>query len=165
MIFEFENLLNDIEIINLIEIINNVQEYSKFTDNGLFENKKWIDTNLAKFLFSKIKDKKIQNVIRPNKYIMYGKFNENDLFSIHTDTGLFYDKKNKEASKWTFLVYLNDNFIGGNTVFYDENWNVNQVIIPKKGKGLLFDMSLWHSGERIIQGTKMWIGCEIIGKI
>lgn len=39
MIFEFENLLNDTEINKLIEIISNVKEYSKFTDNGLFENK------------------------------------------------------------------------------------------------------------------------------
>lgn len=35
---------------------------------------------------------------------------------------------------YTFLIYLNDDFIGGNTVFS----NINQTIIPKQGQAVLF---------------------------
>ena len=63
----------------------------------------------------------------------------------------------------TTIIYLNDNFEGGHTIFYDDNWNKTMDIKPEKGKALLFDIDLWHRGDMLISGTKQWIGCEIIG--
>ena len=63
------------------------------------------------------------------------------------------------------MIYLNDDFTGGKTVFYDDCFQKTVEIEPKKGKALLFDIDLWHKGEEIHNGEKFWIGCEIISKM
>ena len=93
---------------------------------------------------------------------MSGTYNPGDLFGLHTDTGLYYNPRESLKSRWTLLIYLNDNFSGGETVFYDTFWKVSKVITPEKGKALLFDIDLWHSGSEVISGTKQF---EIIGKM
>jgi len=30
---------------------------------------------------------------------------------------------------------------------------------------ILFNIDLWHKANPLIEGSKYWIGCEIIGKI
>ena len=50
-----------------------------------------------------------------------------------------------------FLWYLNDDFVGGETVFYPDH-----VITPRKGSILVFP-PFWlfpHSGKRLIEGQK-----------
>ena len=71
--------------------------------------------------------------------------------------------QNKEKSCWTLLIYLNDDYEGGHTIFYDDNWKQIESISPERGKALLFDIDLWHRGDILVSGTKQWIGCEIIG--
>ena len=93
---------------------------------------------------------------------MTGKFTKNDKFGLHTDTGLFYDKDKKEKSLYTLLIYLNDGFEGGETVFYDNNFEETYRVKPEKGKALLFHIDLWHKASEILEGEKYWIGCEII---
>lgn len=97
---------------------------------------------------------------------MAGYYQKEKSFGIHTDTGLYYNIELNQKSRWTLLIYLNDNFDGGETVFYDTNtWNKVCEIKPEIGKALLFDIDLWHSGSPIVDGEKYWIGCEIIGYI
>ena len=59
----------------------------------------------------------------------------------------------KSARRWiAFLVYLNDNFSGGETEFYPHQ----QVIHPKTGRVLVFPC-VWtypHAGLPITTGTK-----------
>jgi len=103
---------------------------------------------------------------RPNTVIMSGKYQVGDSFSLHTDTGLYYNRDTREKTRWTLLIYLNDDFDGGETVFYNDNWRRDEVTIvrPKKGNAILFDIDLWHKGTPVTRGVKYWIGCEIIDK-
>jgi hypothetical protein len=150
---------------DFIDLIKNVKDFSNFTDSGKFTNKKWNDQQLADTFFNKLK--KLTGdprYLKPNKLIMSGTYTPGDSFGLHTDTGLYYNIQENTKSKWTLLIYLNDNFEGGETIFYSETGE-KVIIKPEKGKALLFDIDLWHKGNELISGTKHWIGCEIIGKI
>lgn len=167
MIYELDNFLTLDECNSFIYQIDNSKVKTNFTDSGKFDNKKWVDKQLAEQFYGKLKKYSInqgERILRPNNLIMSGKYNVGDLFSLHTDTGLFYDLDAKEKSLWTLLIYLNDNFKGGETVFYDNYWKVDKIIKPKTGMAILFDIDLWHCGNQVVEGNKYWIGCEIIGK-
>lgn len=167
MIYELDSFLTLNECNSFIYNINNNKVKTNFTDSGKFDNKKWVDKQLAEQFYGKLKRYSInqgERILRPNNLIMSGKYNVGDLFSLHTDTGLFYDLDAKEKSLWTLLIYLNDNFKGGETVFYDNYWKVDKIIKPKTGMAILFDIDLWHCGNQVVEGNKYWIGCEIIGK-
>ncbi len=167
MIYELDNFLTLDECNSFIYQIDNSKVKTNFTDSGKFDNKKWVDKQLAEQFYGKLKKYSINQgdrIVRPNNLIMSGKYNVGDLFSLHTDTGLFYDLDAKEKSLWTLLIYLNDNFKGGETVFYDNHWKVDKIIKPKTGMAILFDIDLWHCGNQVVEGKKYWIGCEIIGK-
>jgi hypothetical protein len=94
--------------------------------------------------------------------IFYGKICQNQSFVTHTDTGSVFDKKNNLYSKFTMLIYLNYDFLGGETVFYDNNLLETCRITPKKNKTLIFDIDLFHSGSIVTSGTKYWIGTELL---
>ena len=46
------------------------------------------------------------------------KYLEETEFGLHTDTGIYYNKEENLQGKYTLLVYLNDNYEGGETIFY-----------------------------------------------
>jgi hypothetical protein len=165
-IYTIDNFLNDdeIELYNNM-VINPPKEATDFTDTGLFTNCKWHNKYIADLFFDKLEKYIVKSdlAIRANNLIMAGSYKPGEEFSLHTDTGLFFDIINKQKSKWTLLIYLNDDFEGGETTFYDYSWNITEVIKPVKGKALLFDMDLWHRGNAVLSGNKRWIGCEIIG--
>lgn len=166
MIYELDNFLTKNECSQYISQINNTKINICFTNNGTFLNNKWINNSLSNLFYKKLQNYNIKdNILRPNNLIMSGKYIKGDLFALHTDTGLYYNKETNEKTQWTLLIYLNDNFIGGETTFYDDKWNISKIINPQVGKAILFDINLWHKGNEVIEGEKYWIGCEIIGKI
>ena len=165
-VYTIPNFLNDEEILEYTNIVlHPPKDASNFTDSGIFTNNKFIDTSIANTFYNKLTEyiQPSDLALRANKLIMTGHYTIDQQFSLHTDTGLFYDEKNSEKSRWTLLIYLNDDYEGGNTIFYDDDWNQTHSIIPKKGTALLFDIDLWHRGDIIQSGSKYWIGCEIIG--
>ena len=166
-IYTIPKFLSDDECEKYSQLVHNPpKDSSDFTNTGVFTNRKWIEPNLSSLFYEKLKNyiEPTDLAVRDNNLIMTGKYEPNQQFSLHTDTGLFYDRENKEKSRWTLLIYLNDNFEGGHTLFYDDNWKQTEDIMPEKGKALLFDIDLWHRGDILKSGTKFWIGCEIIGK-
>lgn len=161
-VWTFDNFLTKVECENYIKQIDEKKNKICFTNTGRFENDKYQDQNLAYYFYNKLPIKKQYNLLRPNNLIMTGKYNFDQNFDLHTDTGLYFDKNKKEKSKYTLLIYLNDNYKGGETEFYDEDFEKIAEIVPKIGMALLFDIDLWHKGNKLINGTKYWIGCEII---
>lgn len=165
MIYELSNFISTTECKQYVDFINNNTNIIPFTNTGNFNNNKWIDMCQAELFYKRLQTYNINdNILRPNNIIMSGKYKEGDSFSLHTDTGLYYNNDKKEKTQWTLLIYLNDNFKGGETLFYDDYWNINKVIQPKEGLAILFDIKLWHKANEIFEGEKYWIGCEIIGK-
>ena len=95
------------------------------------------------------------------KYVMYALLKPGQSFPIHTDTGAEYSTDGKQ-SKFTVLIYINDNFEGGTTQFYNKKFIKTFEIAPKSGRTLIFDIDLFHAGMPIKHGIKMWIGTELL---
>ena len=93
------------------------------------------------------------------KFIMYSKINPGQQFPIHTDTGCEYGKL---TSRYTVLTYLNDDFEGGHTQFYNSEFKKTVSIVPKRGKTLCFDINLFHAGDEVFKTAKYWIGTELV---
>lgn len=166
-IYTIPKFLNDEECETYKQlIVNPPKESYNFTDSGIFKNRKFIDTTLTEVFYNKLMKhfEPSDLLVRPNNLIMTGHYEEGEQFNLHTDTGLYYNRNTKEKSRWTLLIYLNEDYEGGHTQFYDDSWNLRETIKPEKGKALLFDIDLWHRGDNIKIGKKYWIGCEIIGK-
>lgn len=165
-IITLDNFLSTQECEEYMKRISNINA-SAFTTAGSFTNKIWNDTTFTSMLFSRLVSiTKDDRYLRANSCVMAGMYKPGDQFGLHTDTGLYYNHNTNEKSKWTLLIYLNDEFEGGSTIFYDTNtWEKKMEIVPKTGMALIFDIELWHCGNPVITGLKHWIGCEIIGNI
>jgi hypothetical protein len=61
-----------------------------------------------------------------------------------------------EASKITFMIYLNEEFTGGETNF------LNFSITPKRGAALLFPHMLRHQGDPVEKGIKYVLRTDVM---
>jgi predicted 2-oxoglutarate/Fe(II)-dependent dioxygenase YbiX len=60
------------------------------------------------------------------------------------------------TSQLTLLVYLNDGFTGGDTVFRDFR------VAPKQGDALLFVHDTWHEGAAVESGVKYVLRSDVL---
>ena len=60
------------------------------------------------------------------------------------------------ASRWTFLLYLNDDFAGGETEFEE------LTITPQRGAALCFRHELRHKGCSVTQGRKYVLRTDVL---
>jgi hypothetical protein len=174
-IFSDEEICEFIQHIRLSEEIKHAKPFQTVCN---FFNGKEVNPRLSEKMFNKLTpyipqtyldsvEKKWTLVNKPDTHIMYAKVLAGQQFAIHTDTGCVYDNELSLYSKFTYLIYLTDNFDGGETVFYDsETWKITCKIVPKIGRILVFDISLFHSGSGIFvkneKDAKYWIGSELI---
>jgi len=56
------------------------------------------------------------------------------------------------------IVYLNDDFEGGDTVFPDDD----RTVRPEIGKAILFSPQLRHGADAVISGTKYILRTEVL---
>ena len=70
-------------------------------------------------------------------------------FAPHKDGAFVRD--DREQSCYSFLVYLNEGFQGGNTTFATEP---EVSVKPEAGMGLLFQHPIVHEGSVVTEGTK-----------
>lgn len=106
--------------------------------------------------------KENQELLQVAMYETFGKFNAHYDACAYSDVNVC-NKMNKNAGqrRTTLIVYLNDNFIGGETEFT----KADILVKPKKGKGLLFwdtdseekilDLSEHRGNE--VRGGQKWI--------
>lgn len=62
-----------------------------------------------------------------------------------------------ERSLLTLMVYLNDDFVGGQTAFLD----LKQAITPRRGRALLFQHMVLHEGQAVTEGTKYVLRSDV----
>lgn len=73
-----------------------------------------------------------------------------------------------EQSRLTFLVYLNEDYEGGETVFTDYVFRDGERITrevrvkPETGTGLFFVHERWHEGAPIIHGRKYVLRSDVL---
>jgi hypothetical protein len=85
-------------------------------------------------------------------------------------------KGNNKRSIFTVILYLNDDFTGGETVFHARPTNgklpfvdqkksrIGETVLPAAGQVLIFNHDVLHEGLEVLQGTKYIIRGEIMFK-
>lgn len=94
--------------------------------------------------------------------LRYNKYFVGDFIGIHQDT--FAITIGKKIAH-TINIYLNDDFEGGDTVFYNDRGGGEVFRVkPRTGTAVIFDCMIFHSGEKIIRGTKSIIRANVYQK-
>ena len=76
---------------------------------------------------------------------------------MHKDGRQKLDNKTIE-SRLSLLIYLNDDFSGGETKFKHEDIKVS----PEQGSALVFEHELWHEGVSLKSGQKYVLRTDIM---
>lgn len=92
-----------------------------------------------------------------NELFRFYKYGPGQQFRKHRDQS--YIRNDKESSFYTFMIYLNDDFKGGATVFNDVTVN------PRQGSALIFYHYLEHAGSEVSEGTKYVLRTDIMFRI
>ena len=98
------------------------------------------------------------------------RYRPGDFFCPHQDGAVIVDPY-KHRSLRTFMIYLNDNFDGGHTHFYNDlqrqysTPNLNHMIHtyqPKTGDLLVFNSEITHDGGQLLKGQKYILRSEVM---
>jgi prolyl 4-hydroxylase len=89
-----------------------------------------------------------------NERFRFYRYESAQRFAGHVD-GRFR-RDNGEESRLTFMIYLNDDFVGGETAFNDA------VIIPRCGTALIFRHELFHEGRPVTRGRKYVLRSDVM---
>lgn len=127
-----------------------------------------IDNELAAFLlFKQLKEylpqsyKEIWKLSGLNSRLRFYKYEKGQTFKEHLDGK--YKESNICESKYTLLIYLSENFEGGNTIFRAINSELSSLSVkPSKGQVLVFDHHQFHSGDPVLKGVKYVLRTDIM---
>lgn len=98
-----------------------------------------------------------------NKYLCLSKYEPGQFFGIHKD-GINFEQDNKQNMSYATLnIFLNDDFEGGETIFYDNSKNnVTLKCIPRIGRGSFFYSQQYHEGAKIMSGYKYLLRTDLM---
>ncbi len=89
-----------------------------------------------------------------NELFRFYKYEVGQQFKRHKDQS--YIRNEFEASYYTFMIYLNDDYVGGETAFAD------LTIQPKQGTALVFLHDIEHQGSPVKEGVKYVLRTDIM---
>lgn len=89
-----------------------------------------------------------------NQRFRFYRYIPGQYFKWHKDG--FFCKSDDEVSLLTLLIYLNDDYEGGNTEF---QW---EIIQPKIGMALIFPHAMRHQGAPIQRGSKYVLRTDVM---
>ena len=92
-----------------------------------------------------------------NEMFRFYKYSPGQRFKMHRDGS--YRRNETEFSYYTFMVYLKDDYEGGQTRFES-----GEYVAPKKGLALIFEHSLKHEGARLQSGNKYVLRSDVMFK-
>ncbi len=123
----------------------------------IFDNPNW-----ARDLFDRVKNRVPQEIHRMslagiNERLRCYEYLPGQRFAPHSDGAFIRDEE--EQSWYTFMVYLNEGFEGGETKFLVEP---EVVIIPKAGAGLFFQHPIIHEGAEVKSGVKYVVRTDLM---
>lgn len=89
-----------------------------------------------------------------NGRFRYYRYQGGQQFSGHVDAA--YRRSTGEESRLTLMVYLNDDFDGGETTFLDG------TVKPQRGMALAFRHELFHEGRAVTRGRKYVLRTDVM---
>ncbi|RPE08272.1 oxidoreductase, 2OG-Fe(II) oxygenase [Chitinophaga lutea] len=118
------------------------------------------DEDYAAFIWERLKEfapagDHDRNACGLNELFRFYKYSPGQRFKMHKDGCFIRDLT--EASQYTFLIYLNEGYTGGETVF-----SSGEVICPSTGTALIFYHPLRHEGSLLTEGVKYVLRSDIM---
>ena len=98
-----------------------------------------------------------------NERFRFYRYEDEQQFDWHTDG--YYERENGERSFLTFMLYLNDDFDGGETAFMDNRESPEFAeldVTPATGLALFFVHPLLHKGNPVLMGRKYVLRSDIM---
>jgi predicted 2-oxoglutarate/Fe(II)-dependent dioxygenase YbiX len=95
-----------------------------------------------------------RQAIAMNERFRYYRYRPGQRFKWHADAP--FRRANGEISQLSFIMYLNDDFAGGETTVLDT------VITPRRGTALFFLHELLHEGGAVKSGTKYVMRTDVM---
>jgi predicted 2-oxoglutarate/Fe(II)-dependent dioxygenase YbiX len=129
----------------------------------MFENKE-----IAEWLWERAREFVPQEyagraAIGVNEMLRFYRYDPGQQFNWHQDFP--FERDNGEQSCLTLMIYLNDDFDGGETSFEDsysdESFDELKVV-PKKGMALFFEHAIHHKGEPVTRGRKYVLRTDVM---
>lgn len=111
------------------------------------------DPILAEMLYQRIRKHcpprlKGMEICGANERLRCYKYEPGQRFAPHYDGA--FERSRDERSWLTYLIYLNDDFEGGETALL----SLDATIHPKPGRALLFQHAILHEGRTVKRGIK-----------
>jgi len=104
-----------------------------------------------------------RQVVGLNERFRFYRYDVGQKFDWHQDG--YFERGNRERSLFTFMVYLNDDFEGGNTSFsdvYSGRSFPDFHVTPKKGSALVFYHPMMHRGDPVVTGRKYVMRTDVM---
>lgn len=95
-----------------------------------------------------------------NERFRFYRYDPGQKFAPHFDG--HFRRSNGEQSHLTFMVYLNDDFGGGETKFYGDEQKLRASVRPKRGMALLFIHLQLHEGAPVVKGRKYVLRTDVM---
>jgi hypothetical protein len=101
-----------------------------------------------------------------NERWRFYRYGPSQTFKPHRD-GMYLRVKEREESRLTFMVYLNDRMTGGQTRFFlgmEDAFRGNPYLSvqPKAGMALVFVHRIWHEGAVVESGQKYVLRTDVM---
>lgn len=120
------------------------------------------DENRAFILWQKTKEhlpKMIYHrvAVGLNERLRFYRYDSGQQFKFHFDGS--FRRPTGEQSLLTFMVYLNEDFVGGTTTFL----NLEETIVrPETGMMLAFKHNVLHQGSEVLSGRKYVLRSDVM---
>lgn len=122
-------------------------------DRTLVESPRWVDLLWRRLSLIDVPKLDGASPLMLPKDLRFYRYSTGQRFKMHKDGPW---TENGLISKLTLLIYLNDNFAGGSTVFHDF------VVTPAKGSALIFIHDTWHEGAAVTRGSKYVLRSDVL---
>ncbi len=163
MLLQLDQLLTNDECISIIEQLNSDGLW-KHTDRGnaVYERIEWDSPVWAECIRERINGA-LPEELRShavNTRIRFSKYLEDGYFDIHQDRP--DQDRCGRRTMYTINCFLNNEFNGGETQFFDDNKQPVFTAVPAPGRCAIFDQRIWHRGNRVSNGFKYLMRTDIM---
>ncbi len=93
-----------------------------------------------------------------NERLRFYRYDPGEYFAVHRDGP--YIRDNREFSLLTVLLFLNDEFTGGETRITEPRYACD--VVPVRGSALCFSHRLLHEGAAVTAGTKYILRTDVM---
>ena len=166
-LYEIDNILTEEECQYYMSLFDNKDMVEDIDDkHRKYHRIQIVNQEFANRLYQKVKGylpKKIKKIADGmNDHIRLSKYDAGQFFGIHKD-GMNFDPNNKNRMSYATLnIFLNDDFEGGETTFYEKDGKTMRFVCkPKAGRGAFFYSQQFHEGNKILSGNKFLIRTDL----